>query len=107
MMMKLHGLVKWEDSASWYTEVGKHMVTLHGEEVKVGDKVWDIHRGWGEVTEIHYKKFHNYPICVSWEDYHVWITKDGKVEVDEEMPSLFWQPIVFEIPKKPYREKTW
>lgn len=101
MMMKLHGLVKWEDSASWYTEVGKNMVTLHGEEVKVGDKVWHVRYGWGEVSGVDDDEDTNYPILVHWDGRDALFTEDGKFYFDDKTPTLFWQPIVFEIPKKP------
>lgn len=83
------------------------MITLHGEEVKVGDKVWDMRRGWGEVTGID-AEWNNYPICVQWEEACEWFTEDGKEHIREETPTLFWQPIEFKIPKKPkQKEKAW
>ena len=85
------------------------MITLHGEEVKVGDKVWHWFEGWGEVTELDDKNT-NYPICVQWEEDYEWFTKDGKAYLEEKTPILFWQPIEFETPKKPEqkpKEKAW
>lgn len=82
---------------------------LHGEEVKVGDKVWHVINGWGEVTELD-EGSTDYPILVQWggRGWFEWFTKDGKTypELDE-TPTLFWQPIKFEIPRKPKREKAW
>ena len=36
------------------------MITLHGIEIKVGDKVWDCAIGWSEVTSTNYLP--EYPI---------------------------------------------
>lgn len=85
------------------------MITLHGEEVKVGDKVWHWYKGWGEVKDIDEER--SYPIRVQWEDDYNWFTEDGKFLIREETPTIFWQPIEFEIPKKPKpkkpTEKAW
>ena len=81
------------------------MITLHGEEVKVGDEVWDVRRGWGEVIHLE-DDVSSFSIYVSSGTGREWYTKDGRVDMDDVNPTLFWQPIVFEIPKKPYREKT-
>lgn len=81
---------------------------LHGEEVKVGDKVWHILRGWGEVTNLDSEKYTNYPICVKFGEDYNWFTKDGKFRSGDTTPVLFWQPVEFEIPKKPKpKEKAW
>lgn len=90
------------------------MIKLHGEEVKIGDRVWDIVNGWGTVTELD-ENNSDYPICVKWEcsrwvGRYEWFTKDGKPYVDMENPTLFWQPLEYEIPKKPKqvkKEKVW
>lgn len=82
---------------------------LHGEEVKVGDRVWDMRRGWGEVGAIDAENT-DHPICVRWVEDFEWFTKEGKEYIEEETPTLFWQPIEFEIPKKPKqkpKEKAW
>ncbi len=86
------------------------MITLHGEEVKVGDKVWHVLTGWGEVVDL-VEGDTCQPICVRWgESYesYDWFTEDGKFHEKDRAPMLFWQPIEFEIPKKPKpREKAW
>lgn len=88
------------------------MITLHGEEIRVGDKVWDILRGWGTVTELD-ENNSDYSICVKWEcsrwvGRYEWFTKDGKIYPEDENPLLFWQPVEIEIPKKPKQiEKAW
>lgn len=85
------------------------MITLHGEEVRVGDRVWHLFHGWGEVTDI--EEDRSYPIRVQWEeeeeDYD-WFSREGKAYIKEKTPTLFWQPVKFETPKKPKQmEKAW
>lgn len=83
------------------------MVTLHGEEVKAGDPVWHVFKGWGEVAGID-DECTLYPILVRWEDGEEWYTEDGKHYFDAKTPTLFWQPVEFGIPKKPKpKEKVW
>lgn len=86
---------------------GLGMITLHGEEIRVGDRVWSIPLGWGEVTELD-ENNSDYPICVKFEGGSRLFTDDGKLYKKDENPILFWQPIEFEIPKKPKKkEKAW
>lgn len=83
------------------------MITLHGEEIRVGDKVWDILRGWGTVSELH-EDFTPHPIRVQFPKVNVWFTEDGKRRGSVPIPTLVWQPIDFEIPKKPKpKERAW
>lgn len=79
---------------------------LHGEEVKVGDKVWHVRYGWGEVSGLDDDEDTNYPILVHWADRDEWFTEGGKLCDADRDPTLFWQPI--KRPKKPpQREKVW
>lgn len=83
---------------------------LHGEEVRLGDEVWDVLYGWGEVTGLKDSMKNVYPIGVQFEGASRWYTEDGKLHAHKENPTLFWQPIEFEIPKKPnqkQKEKAW
>lgn len=81
------------------------MITLHGDEVRVGDKVWHMSFGWGEVTELDSS---DYPICVQFEGFKLdWFTEDGKIYAEDNIPILFWEPTELEIPKKPKKEKAW
>lgn len=84
------------------------MITLHGEEVKFGDKVWDILYGWGVVSTIRHREGEELPLQIEYLDAELrfaWI----KASLMEK--RLYWQPIVFEIPKKPIpkkpTEKAW
>ena len=83
---------------------------LHGEEVKVGDKVWHVINGWGEVSGLDDDDGIYYTILVHWADRDEWFTEDGKLCDADRDPTLFWQPIEFKIPKKPKqikKEKAW
>lgn len=80
---------------------------LHGEEVSVGDPVWHVINGWGEVSALDDKDT-NYPILVHWEGRDEWFTEDGKFHTENKTPVLFWQPSELERLKKPKQmEKAW
>ena len=76
---------------------------LHGEEVKVGDRVWHVCHGWGEVSGLDDDEDIYYPILVHWEGRDEWFTENGKLCDADRDPSLFWQAI--EIPKKQKKPK--
>lgn len=84
------------------------MTTLHGEEINVGDRVWSLFLGWGEVVELHDKNSTSYPIGVQWKEGFGRFSEDGKLYKKDLSPVLFWQPVEIKIPKKPKRtEKAW
>ena len=66
------------------------MTTLHGKEIKVGDKVWCFKFGWDKVTHIHEGDAN--PIVTANYCY----TMTGIMFKNDTFPCLFWQ--VFEIP---------
>ena len=66
------------------------MTTLHGIEIKVGDKVWDYVTGWSKITVIQEKS--PFPIEVHRNLY----TQEGLFLTNDKFPRLFWQE--FEIP---------
>ena len=70
--------------------------------VKVGDRVWCFMRKWGTVVEVGNIQKESYPILVNFdngaEDTY---TTNGLCAADHEQPTLFWDEINFEIPKKP------
>jgi hypothetical protein len=70
------------------------MTTLHGLEIKVGDKVFDTRYGWSEVVALCKTSPHN--IITNIDCY----TTDGKYSIDNKLPSLFWNE--FEIPKEAF-----
>ena len=71
------------------------------KSAKVGDRAYDILRGWGTIRFIN--KDSNYPIhfitdtCI-FGTY----TFEGKRAETDIMPSLFWNEVKFEVPKKPF-----
>lgn len=73
------------------------MTTLHGKEIKVGDKVWNSLRGW---VEVKYITDGNWPIKTSEMSYD----NKGFSSYSSKFPSLFWQEFTipahaFEKPK--------
>lgn len=84
------------------------MITLHGEEVKVGDKVWDMKVGWGVVTDLFDKNQTRYPIGIETEVSYARASEYGTYSDYDAAPTLFWQPLEYKIPKKPKnKEKAW
>ena len=70
---------------------------------KIGDKVWSLTRGWGTITiDEDHGQSSDYPIHVRFDkgsnDYY---TVCGKFYTHDINPSLFWDEIKLEIPKKP------
>lgn len=81
------------------------MVKLHGEVVALGDKVWDILHGWGVVSAIDHREKAELPLKI---DYINATFKYAWIDASLKEKRLYWQPIVFEIPKKPApKEKAW
>lgn len=72
------------------------------EDAKVGDRVWDFIFGWGTIYDIILDDY--YPIKVEFEkDIIRSYTLDGALfKGSKENPSLFWDEIKFEIPKRPF-----
>lgn len=72
------------------------------ETAKVGDKVWCMESGWGEVKRID-TSVTFYPIDVYFprDDKTKSYTVDGKVYDDGTYQTLFWGEIVIEAPEKP------
>jgi hypothetical protein len=70
------------------------MITLHGTNIKVGDKVWESYHGWSEVVELHDAAV--YSIVTNIGSY----TTDGKYSIEDKFPRLFWNE--FEIPKEAF-----
>lgn len=73
-------------------------------DVKVGDKVYSVIVGWGEVERVFYDS--TYPITVRFDlpcgDRIVGsYTLEGYASTNYIFPSLFWDEVVFDIPKKP------
>lgn len=87
-------------------------MTTTFETAKVGDRVWCMMRGWGEVREVReggYERVggstNSYPIDVSFpsgecETY----TLGGLYNDDDITQTLFWDEVVIEAPQKPLPE---
>ena len=70
------------------------------KKAEIGDRVYDLLKGWGTVVNINPKD--NYPIHVDSDvDSFCTFTYDGKRDIKDKNPTLFWSEIEYEIPKKP------
>lgn len=68
---------------------------------KVGDRAWSFEYGWGTITHV----FHDNEYPINFESDTKRICNfmiDGKRNVKDINPTLFWNEIKFEIPKKPF-----
>lgn len=75
-------------------------MTTTFETSKVGDKVWCIHSGWGEIRGTQWTD--RYPISVYFTNGEFkTYTVDGHYAVDDITQSLFWDKVVIEAPVKP------
>jgi hypothetical protein len=70
------------------------MSTLHGIEINVGDKVWDLYYGWSDVVALYDRE--KYKIMTNNDTY----TTDGKCNTESKWPTLFWNE--FKIPKEAF-----
>lgn len=73
-------------------------------EFKIGDKVWYVGRGWGEVTETGVL-CESYPIKVVFGEGALHFTQEGKYCLVDKFPSLFFQEI--EISKEALERPRW
>lgn len=73
------------------------MITLHGKEIKVGDKVWDFLSGWSEVVTLGKNSF--FPINTNITNY----SSEGMHALSQKFPRLFWQE--FEIPAHAFEKQ--
>ncbi|MFR4518588.1 MAG: hypothetical protein ACLT40_01345 [Fusobacterium sp.] len=68
---------------------------------KVGDRVWDIIYGWGNIISV--IKNYPFPIAVDFSNGKTISYKfNGKNNDTDINPRLFWDEIKFEIPEKPF-----
>ena len=80
-------------------------------DAKAGDSVWSVLDGWGVITSVRgdctygvrvyfgdaTKAVNKYRVKEFSQSY----TKCGKLHYEDLNPILFWDEIVFEVPKKP------
>ena len=73
---------------------------------KVGDKVWSLTRGWGTIIIVEdHGQSSDYPIHVRFDKGCTnCYTVCGKFYTHDINPTLFWDEIKLEIPKKPLPE---
>ena len=70
------------------------------KDAKVGDKVWDVRRGWGEVFYIEHTG--KYPIYVKFDNSrNGTFGTDGKDFAGDTNPSIYWDEFRIIPPKKP------
>lgn len=68
---------------------------------KVGDRVWHIRKGYGKIYAIDNNS--KFRIHVQFKDEsNIWFLINGREFEEDINPSLFWDEIKFEIPKKPF-----
>ncbi len=68
---------------------------------KVGDRAWSFEYGWGTITHV----FHDNEYPINFESDTKRICNfmiDGKRNVKDINPTLFWDEIKFEIPEIPF-----
>jgi len=68
------------------------------EDVIVGDRLYSFEEGWGIVEDI---TDSDYPLIVQFKSKRVGFTIDGKRWKLSQNPTLFWDKIEFEVPKRP------
>lgn len=76
------------------------MKTTTFENAKVGDKVWCITSGWGEVRGIDFSKAYSIGVYFTSDEFKTY-TVDGRYTEDDLNQTLFWDEVVFEAPSKP------
>ncbi len=70
------------------------------KDAEVGDRVWHIGYGWGQVVRI--DEYSDYPLVCKFAIGTYSYTFDGKYHVTEVAPSLFWNE--FKIPEEAYKK---
>jgi hypothetical protein len=82
------------------------MSTTTFETAKIGDKVFSLIFGWGEIKNINWCNL--YPICVRFDSINGerCFTSEGFFYKDARIQSLFWDEVTIEAPVKPAPTKT-
>lgn len=71
------------------------------KNAKVGDRVYDMLKGWGIISSIEPKEEHPIYFVADIDSFSKF-TFDGKRNKRDKNPTLFWDEIKFEIPEKPF-----
>ena len=80
------------------TKIKENEMTTTFELACVGDRVWSLRLGWGEIISM--RNGLNYPLLVKFSGTTCSFTVDGRENLH--MPRyLFWDEVVIEAPTKP------
>lgn len=78
-------------------------MTTTFETAKVGDRVWSIECGWGEIFSVDEARI--YPIKVEFQNGRpLTYTLGGKPMITHERQTLFWDEVKIDAPQKPMPE---
>jgi len=69
------------------------------KDAKIGDKLYSVEDGWGVVEAINTDRDH--PLTIQFDGCMKSFTLNGKRYIDSKNPTLFWDKIEFEVPKRP------
>ncbi len=76
-------------------------MTTTFEKAKVGDKVWGVSRGWGEIRKIE-SDGNTYPLDVYFDKGESFsFNRAGKYLVGDKFQSLFWDEVKIVAPEQP------
>lgn len=68
---------------------------------KIGDRAWSFEYGWGTIIHIFYEK--EYPIIFKSDTNRICNFRfDGKRDINDINPSLFWDEVKIKIPEKSF-----
>lgn len=84
-----------------FLESFKNYLSIIFSDAKVGDRAWSFEYGWGTITHVFYEN--EYPIIFKSDTNKICNFRvDGKRDINDINPSLFWNEIKIEIPEKPF-----
>ena len=73
------------------------------KDAKVGDKVWSVQEGWGEISQI--APTSAWPVRVEFPNKNSnSYTFDGKEYECHDLPTLFWDEVKIDPPPRPKRK---
>ena len=69
------------------------------KDAKIGDRLYSVEDGWGIVEAINTSRI--YPLTMKFDFCVKSFTLEGRRYIGSQNPTLFWDKIEFEIPKRP------
>ena len=75
-------------------------MTTTFETAKVGDKVWSMGMGWGEIRDTSHSARYPIHVCFQSGEYETY-TLGGAHDAEDKTQYLFWDEIVIKAPVKP------